>query len=68
MQKIAIIGAAGAIGRTIAQTLRSRSAAYRVVSRDRQRLINEFGDDPLAEIVTWNPDDPASVQIGRAHV
>jgi hypothetical protein len=21
-----------------------------------------FGADPLAEIVTWNPDDPASVQ------
>ena len=68
MQKIAIIGAAGAIGRTIAQTLRSRSAAYRVVSRDRQRLINEFGDDPLAEIVTWNPDDPASVRAAARGV
>ena len=61
-QKIALFGAAGAIGRSIAEALRKRGAAYRVVGRNRQRLEAEFGQDPLAEIVTWNPDDAESVR------
>jgi nucleoside-diphosphate-sugar epimerase len=35
---------------------------YRVVGRSRASLKTEFGSDPLAEIVLWNPDDPASVR------
>jgi nucleoside-diphosphate-sugar epimerase len=59
---IALLGAAGPIGKTIAEALRSRGIRYRVVGRNRQRLVAEFGADPLAEVVTWNPDDPASVR------
>jgi nucleoside-diphosphate-sugar epimerase len=42
--------------------LRQRNQPYRVVGRDRARLEKTFGGDPLAEIVTWNPEDPASVR------
>jgi nucleoside-diphosphate-sugar epimerase len=61
MSKIAIFGAAGAIGNSIAAALRETNRPYRVVGRTRETLQREFGSDPLAEIVTWNPDDPASV-------
>jgi len=62
MAKIALFGAAGAIGRSLADALRTRGLEYRVVGRDRARLQKTFGSDPKAEIVTWNPDDPASVR------
>jgi nucleoside-diphosphate-sugar epimerase len=60
--KVALFGAAGAIGRSIADALRAAGRPYRVVGRSRASLEKEFGSDPLAEIVTWNPDDPASVR------
>jgi nucleoside-diphosphate-sugar epimerase len=62
MQKVALFGAAGAIGRSIASALRTEGEAYRVVGRNREQLVKTFGSDPLADIVTWNPDDPASVR------
>jgi nucleoside-diphosphate-sugar epimerase len=62
MSKIALFGAAGAIGNSIAAALRKQNQPYRVVGRNRAELEKSFGMDPLAEIVTWNPDDPASVQ------
>ena len=61
MSKIALFGAAGAIGNSIAAALRANQQAYRVVGRSREALQRDFGSDPQAEIVTWNPDDPASV-------
>jgi nucleoside-diphosphate-sugar epimerase len=33
-----------------------------VVGRNAQHLQQTFGGDPLAEIVTWDPDDPESVR------
>lgn len=62
MEQVALFGAAGAVGRSIAGELRRRGKPYRVVGRHRQRLESEFGSDPLAEIVLWNPDDPASIR------
>ncbi|WKB52224.1 NAD-dependent epimerase/dehydratase family protein [Eleftheria terrae] len=62
MSTIALFGAAGAIGRSIAAALRAEGRAYRVVGRSREALQAAFGDDPQAEIVTWNPEDPASVR------
>lgn len=59
---IALFGAAGTIGQSVAAALRAQGRAYRVVGRRVAALRNEFGADPLAEIVGWNPDDPASVQ------
>lgn len=62
MSKIAIFGAAGAIGQSVAETLRTQGTPYRVVGRSESTLIKVFGADPLAEIVVWNPDDPLSVR------
>jgi nucleoside-diphosphate-sugar epimerase len=62
MGGFALIGAAGAIGKSVADALRSQGKEYRVVGRDRVKLQATFGEDPLAEIVTWNPDDPTSVR------
>ena len=61
MSKVALFGAAGAIGQSIATALSSKGHPYRVVGRSEASLHNAFGTDPLAEIVTWNPDSPASV-------
>jgi nucleoside-diphosphate-sugar epimerase len=61
MPKIALFGAAGAIGKSIAAALRAKQQPYRVVGRSREALQREFGSDPLAEIITWNPDGPTSV-------
>ncbi len=60
--KVALFGAAGAIGQSVAAALRAAGMPYRVVGRSRESLEREFGSDPLAEIVVWNPDDPASVR------
>jgi nucleoside-diphosphate-sugar epimerase len=62
MGKITLVGAAGAIGNSIAATLRSQGTEYRVVGRNRASLSEAFGADRLAEIATWNPDDPDSVK------
>ena len=61
MAKIALFGAAGAIGRSLADALQQCGENYRVVGRDRARLEKTFGGSGV-EIATWNPDDPASVR------
>jgi len=62
MDKIALFGATGAIGSSIAAELRARGQGYRVVARNRRDLESKFGSDPRAEIAIWNPDDPQSVR------
>jgi len=68
MEKVALFGAAGAIGRSIADALRSEGKAYRVVGRNREQLVKTFGSHPLAEIATWNPDDSASVRAAARDI
>jgi len=68
MKKIALFGAAGAVGKSIADALRARGLEYRVVGRNRGELEKSFGDDPLAEIVTWNTDDQESVRAAARGV
>ena len=48
MGKTALFGAAGAIGKTLADTLDNRGQEYRVVGRNRARLEKAFGVSPLA--------------------
>ncbi len=62
MGKIALLGAAGAIGTSIAEALRSEGTPYRVVGRAEEHLRQTFGGDPLAEIKAWNLDDELSVR------
>jgi nucleoside-diphosphate-sugar epimerase len=64
--KVGLFGAAGAIGHSIAAALRAAGRDYRVIGRSRAPLEAAFGQDPHAEIVTWNPDDPASVTAAAA--
>jgi nucleoside-diphosphate-sugar epimerase len=59
--KVGLFGAAGAAGQSIAAALSAAGRDYRVVGRSREPLEAAFGQDPHAEIVTWNPDDPASI-------
>ena len=58
--KIALLGATGAVGDSIASELRRRGESYRAVGRDRASLDRAFGSDPLAEISAWNPAEPSS--------
>ncbi len=62
MPSIALFGAAGAIGQSLAAALRQQGRAYRVVGRSEASLRQTFGADPLAEIVPWNPDSNGSVE------
>ncbi len=62
MSKIALVGAAGAIGMSIAEALRAEGTPYRVIGRTEASLRRAFGGDPLAEIKTWNPDNAASIR------
>jgi nucleoside-diphosphate-sugar epimerase len=62
MGKIALFGASGAIGHSVGEALRQRGQEFRVVARSAASLEREFGNNPHAERVTWNPDDPASVR------
>jgi len=59
---IALFGATGSVGRSIAAALRAQGRSYRVVGRSHDSLAKQFGADPVAELVTWNPDDAASVR------
>jgi nucleoside-diphosphate-sugar epimerase len=62
MGKITLVGAAGAIGKSIASALDQQGKQYRVVGRDRTHLTAAFARNSVAEIVTWIPDDPASAR------
>jgi nucleoside-diphosphate-sugar epimerase len=62
MSRIALFGAAGAIGQSIASAIRAQGQPYRVVGRNETSLRQAFGADPLAEIITWDPASPASVE------
>src|SRR4051794_33251101 len=68
MSKIALFGGGGAIGHSIADTLCSEGESYRVVGRSRTSLAKDFAADPLAEVMSWNPDDPASVRAAARSI
>jgi nucleoside-diphosphate-sugar epimerase len=60
--RIALWGGAGAMGRSIAAACRQQQQRYRVVGRNRDSLADAFGHDRLAEISTWNPENPGSIR------
>jgi nucleoside-diphosphate-sugar epimerase len=59
---VALVGATGAIGKSVAAALRQQGRRYRVIGRSRSALERTFGGDPLAEIATWDPDDGESIR------
>jgi nucleoside-diphosphate-sugar epimerase len=68
MSKVALFGAAGVIGSSVAAALSAQGRRYRVVGRSETALRKSFAHDALAEIVTWDPDSPASVQAASSGV
>ena len=60
--RIALWGGAGAMGKSIAAACRQQQQRYRVVGRNRDSLADAFGHDRLAEISTWNPENPGSIR------
>ncbi len=62
MGKVGLLGASGAIGRSIAAALSARGTQYRVIGRSRTSLEASFGHEVLAEIATWDPQVPESVR------
>lgn len=61
-QPTAIVGATGAIGKSVAAALRHAGRPYRAIGRSRAALEKAFGGDPLAEIATWDPEDGESIR------
>jgi nucleoside-diphosphate-sugar epimerase len=59
--KIAVFGATGATGASAVAALRRERGPYRVVGRSLPALRAAFGDDPEAELATWQPGDRDSV-------
>jgi len=68
MPRLALFGAAGAIGQSIAAALSQAGKPYRVVGRSEANLKKTFGADPLADITTWDPDSPESVERAAAGI
>lgn len=58
IQKVAIFGAAGAIGNALAPELVRRGIPFRAVGRTRQKLVDAFGGLPGAEIMDADLSDP----------
>jgi nucleoside-diphosphate-sugar epimerase len=58
--KVAIFGAAGAIGRTLADELERRFASYRLVGRSREKLEKAFGKHQHGEIFPADLNDMRS--------
>jgi nucleoside-diphosphate-sugar epimerase len=61
-EKIALVGATGAIGKSVAAALRQHGRRYRVIGRSQSGLKKIFGDDPLAEVATWDPEDEKTIR------
>ena len=60
--RIALLGAAGAVGSSIVAALRAEGTPYRVIGRSDEHLRRAFGSDPLAEVKAWNLEDGLSTR------
>jgi nucleoside-diphosphate-sugar epimerase len=58
MERVAIFGAAGAIGRSVAAVLEQRGIPFRAVGRSREKLQKAFGEMKHAEIFPADLADP----------
>jgi nucleoside-diphosphate-sugar epimerase len=61
-ENTALVGATGAIGKSVAAALRQQGRRYRVIGRSQSGLKKTFGDDPLAEVATWDPEDEQTIR------
>lgn len=68
METVALFGASGVIGQGVARALQAQGRGYRVVGRSMTGLQQQYGADPRAELVTWNPEDPATIRAAARGV
>jgi nucleoside-diphosphate-sugar epimerase len=68
MESIALIGASGSLGKSIAAALRAKGLFYRVIGRSESSLRATFGSDSFATITPWNPDSPESIRQSLAGI
>lgn len=68
VHSIALIGASGTIGHVLSQQLAQENTPYRVIGRSKSSLAQTFGNDPLAEVAEWNPDQPETIESALAGV
>ncbi len=61
MDRMGLVGATGAIGKSIARVLDTQQIPYRVIARDEVQLRTAFPARQV-DLKTWNPADPASVR------
>lgn len=63
VERIGLVGAAGAMGQSVGQALVERGKPFfRVIGRSAGALEASFRGMPGVERVTWAPEDPASVR------
>jgi nucleoside-diphosphate-sugar epimerase len=62
MQKVAILGAAGAIGKALGVELERRGTPFRAVGRSHGRLNHAFGRMRLAELIAANLEDQSDAR------
>jgi len=62
VERIGLVGAAGAMGQGVARALVARGRPFRVIGRSARALESSFGATPGVARATWNPDDEASVR------
>ncbi|MGH9590865.1 MAG: NAD-dependent epimerase/dehydratase family protein [Terracidiphilus sp.] len=62
LPRIAMLGAAGAVGLSIAAAFRAEGTPYRLIGRSDEHLRRAFGSDPLTEIKAWNLEDALSAR------
>ncbi|HVP61421.1 MAG TPA: NAD-dependent epimerase/dehydratase family protein [Myxococcaceae bacterium] len=62
VERIGLVGAAGAMGQSVGQALAERGKAFRVIGRSAGALEASFGGMPRVERMTWDPEDAGSVR------
>jgi len=68
MESMALIGASGSLGKSIATALQAKGLFYRVIGRSESSLRATFGTHSFATIATWNPDSPESIRQSLAGI
>jgi nucleoside-diphosphate-sugar epimerase len=62
VERIGLVGAAGAMGKSVGAALVGRGKAFRVIGRSAAPLEESFRGLPGVERVLWRPEEPASVR------
>ena len=62
VERIGLVGAAGAVGQSVARALVARGKPFRVIGRSAGALEASFRGQPGVERATWNPEDTGSVR------